>query len=247
MPASRNITSVKKEQIQEYGEDLSIVIPAAGIGRRMKSHGPKSLIYVKDCSIIERQIRLVQKYYPKSEIIVVVGFKSDLMREQIRKKYPVKLIYNFQYEENNVCRSIGIGLQACNRKHVLIIYGDLVFNYKTIKGLHDGVSKLLFDSKGFLNDNEVGMLVSEDKTVTNLSFGLKDKWCQIAYLHGRELKELENITIQDECEKWFGYEAINKVIENGGRFVGVEPNGMRIFEIDSPKDLQCLNMNIKLI
>lgn len=245
--ASRNIIPAKGSSVNEAGEDLSVVIPAAGVGRRMKSHGPKSLIHIKDCSLIERQIRLVQKYYPKSEIIVVAGFRSDLLREKIRRRYPVRIVYNFQHEDTNVCRSIGIGLQACNRKSVLLIYGDLVFNYKTIKGLHDGISKMVFDSKGSFKEEEVGIMISKEEIVTNLSFGLKNKWCQITYLHGRELKMLEEISIQDEHERWFGYEAINKVIEEGGRFVGVEPSGMKIFEIDSPKDLQRLYLNIKLI
>ena len=245
--ASRNVVKAKEQQVDQKGEALSVVIPAAGIGRRMKSHGPNSLIHIKDSSIIERQIKLVHKYYPESEIIVVVGFGANLIRENLRRKYPVKLVYNFDYEINNVCRSICIGLQVCNRKNVLLMYGDLVFNYKAIKGIHDGVSKLVVDTKGFFKDEEVGLLLSDDNVVTNLSFGLKHKWCQIAYLHGRELTYLEDITIQDNHEKWFGYEAINKVIEEGGRFAGSEPNGMRIFEIDSPKDLQTLNMNIKLI
>ena len=126
--ASRNVVKAKEQQVDQKGEDLSVVIPAAGIGRRMKSHGPKSLIHIKDSSIIERQIKLVHKYYPESEIIVVVGFGANLIREKIRRKYPVKLVYNFDYENNNVCRSIGIGLQVCNRKNVLLMYGDLVFN-----------------------------------------------------------------------------------------------------------------------
>ena len=83
--ASRNVVKAKEQQVDQKGEDLSVVIPAAGIGRRMKSHGPKSLIHIKDSSIIERQIKLVHKYYPESEIIVVVGFGANLIREKIRR------------------------------------------------------------------------------------------------------------------------------------------------------------------
>ena len=36
--------------------NISIIIPAAGVGRRMKSYGPKPLIKVGNSTIIKNQI-----------------------------------------------------------------------------------------------------------------------------------------------------------------------------------------------
>ena len=38
-------------------DQLTVIIPAAGIGRRMKSYGPKSLIKIGNSTIIKNQIR----------------------------------------------------------------------------------------------------------------------------------------------------------------------------------------------
>ena len=38
--------------------NISIIIPAAGVGRRMKSYGPKPLIKVGNSTIIKNQINL---------------------------------------------------------------------------------------------------------------------------------------------------------------------------------------------
>jgi UDP-N-acetylglucosamine pyrophosphorylase len=53
--AVKNVTSIKQD---DSNTDLSIIIPAAGVGYRMKSYGPKALIEVsKNTSIIEKQIK----------------------------------------------------------------------------------------------------------------------------------------------------------------------------------------------
>jgi len=57
--ATRNITSAKK-QFKTNIAETSIIIPAAGMGYRMKSYGPKALINIhNDTTLIERQIELL--------------------------------------------------------------------------------------------------------------------------------------------------------------------------------------------
>ena len=51
--------------------NISIIIPAAGVGRRMKSYGPKPLIKVGNSTIIKNQINLLRTYIDNSHIVLV--------------------------------------------------------------------------------------------------------------------------------------------------------------------------------
>ena len=237
---ARNVSVAKKEegfQSEDYSE-LSVIIPAAGMGRRMKSYGAKGLISLSGPTVLERQIKTIWKIYPEAEITIVVGFQADLISERIRKKYPVRIIRNVDYKENNVARSIFLGLESCTNQHALLIYGDLVFNSTAIRGLvNSGESKVVVDSRGQIKDEEVGVLFNKDE-VTHFSYAIDTKWCQIAYLSTKEMKMFEEISSSCERERWFGYEIINEIINGGGSFSAIEPSGMRIAEIDSPRDLK---------
>ena len=115
---ARNVSKAKPEPIQRNDyKNLSVIIPAAGMGRRMKSYGAKCLISLNGSTVLERQIKIIWRVYPEAEITIVTGFQADLVSERIRKKYPVRIIRNTDYEDNNVSRSIFLGLESCINKH----------------------------------------------------------------------------------------------------------------------------------
>jgi len=236
---ARNTSKAKKEK-DSHAEDrgrLSVIIPAAGMGRRMKSYGAKGLISLNGQTVLERQIKIIWRVYPDAEITIVAGFQADLVNERIRKKYPVKIIRNADYENNNVARSIFLGLQSCISQHTLLVYGDLVFNSPTIRNIIGERSKVVVDSRKKIKDAEVGVLFGKEE-VTNFSYTIDTKWCQIAYLATKEMKMFEEISSNPDYDRWFGYEIMNKIIDDGGSFLPTEPSGMKIAEIDSPRDLK---------
>ncbi len=111
--------------------DIDIVIPAAGLGKRMKSYGAKPLIKIRgNTSIIDNQIRILKKFLPNSNIIIVCGFDADNLMNKTDEN--IVKIENENYVGTNVVRSIGMGLRATKRD-VLIVYGDLIFNEKCIE------------------------------------------------------------------------------------------------------------------
>ena len=237
---ARNISKAIKENDDQSPPDyskLSVIIPAAGMGRRMKSYGAKGLISINGQTVLERQIKTIWRVYPSAEITIISGFQSDLIHERIRKKYPVRIIKNNDYEDNNVARSIFLGLQSCINQHALLIYGDLVFNSSTIRNLVGRGSKIVVDSREKIKAEEVGVLFGKEE-VMHFSYAMDTKWCQIAYLAPKEMKMFEEISSSPDCDKWFGYEIMNEIIDGGGSFSAVEPSGMKIAEIDSPRDLK---------
>ena len=70
----KNTTNIRGKKSQRY----SIIIPSAGMGKRMRSYGPKSLIKVTpDKNIIDNQIEIINKNFNNHEVILVCGFEAD--------------------------------------------------------------------------------------------------------------------------------------------------------------------------
>ena len=66
--------------------DICIIIPVAGLGKRMKAYGPKASIRIdKEETVLSRQIKILRNFFPKSKIIVVCGFQKEKIFEIIDK------------------------------------------------------------------------------------------------------------------------------------------------------------------
>ena len=218
----------------EKYEKISVIIPAAGMGRRMKSYGPKPLIKIGNSTIIKNQIGLIQSYIPGAEIILIAGFKADKLMNET-PSHIIK-IENAGYEETNVVKSIGMGLRASTRPNNLVIYGDLVFNAITLQSLVLSESSLIanVDTMG---DREVGCVINEYDMVENIMYDLPQNWGQIAFFCHKELKLLKEMCWDRKNHKKFGFEIINSIIDKGGKFKCVKNKDIKIVDIESSKDI----------
>jgi len=213
--------------------EIDIIIPAAGLGKRMKSHGPKSLIPIHKSNIIERQLKSIKRSFPTANIILVTGFESIKLMSHTPNS--IIKIENERFETTNVVRSIGMGLRAA--KHdVLVLYGDLVFNDKALQAINLNQSSLLVGPT-IMGDKEVGCIINRDK-IENLMYDLPTKWGQISFFKGRELKILKEICWNPSNFNMFGFEAINQILSRGGKFVSCVDPKANIIDIDTNKDLE---------
>ena len=78
---------------------MKAIILAAGIGSRLGKPHPKPLTeLITGETIMQRQISALSKYIGKDNIMIVVGFKKDLIME----KFPDQMyIYNNIYDNTN--------------------------------------------------------------------------------------------------------------------------------------------------
>lgn len=218
-------------------ENLTIIILSAGVGRRMKSRGTKSLLPVGHSNILEHQIKTLWKDFPSADIIVVTGFQGGRVRSAFRGVYPVRFVYNPHYETTNVMYSIALGLEASITKNTLILHGDILFSSSIVADMIGKTSKLLvLPHGGKAAEQEVGAAINNN-CVTHLSYGLSRQWGQMAYFTGKEIALFEKIAFNHEASSnRFFYEGINEVIDIGGSFVVHSPTGSWI-EVDSAEDL----------
>ncbi|GAG73835.1 unnamed protein product [marine sediment metagenome] len=70
-----------------FSKDLSVVILAAGKGKRMKSEIPKVLHQILGQPILYYVLSLVGKLNPKN-IFTVIGYRKELVSEYIKNNFP---------------------------------------------------------------------------------------------------------------------------------------------------------------
>jgi choline kinase len=217
-------------------DEFAVVIPAAGIGRRMRSYGPKCLVQLADGrTVLRRQIDLVRQLCPRVDIVVVVGFEA----ERVIRTLPagVRVVENEHYEETGVARSIAMGLRATTADRVLVVYGDLVFNWATLRGIGGTKSVVVVDRCGKMGTAEVGVTVV-GQAATHFDYGLKTKWTGIVLLTGRELALFKQLAATVDRRRAAGHELLNCIIDRGGEFQTVLVDTAELVEIDSGADIK---------
>lgn len=216
----------------DKGRDLSIIIPVAGQGKRMRANGAKALLTVGSESIIERQLRQWKNLAPEAEIIFVVGFEA----RKVCKRLPNQIwVLNKDFENTNVAYSIGLAIQKSVRRRVLVSYGDLIFEEKGAAPLLACQKTSVFVDDAPRRTYEVGVAY-HDNEVTNFSFGLPRKWSQLVMLCEREKEMFAHYSLDCMNHKFFSFEIFNKIISRGGTFSMLPYTGY-FFEIDSTRDL----------
>ena len=229
-------------QADNNKNDMTIIILSAGIGGRIKSNEPRSLIKIGTKTLIEHQIDVINNNIDNLEIIGVFGYAIEKIIKKISGK--LRVVENQVYNETNNSESLRLAVNNTNKKNILFFHGDLYFNDKVLSNLNFKKSFLLVDNKGMINPKEIGVTIQNNKA-TMLSYGLPTKWCQLAFITGKELKILKNILykLQGSQKKLLSFEIINKMISMGANFECYEPKDMSIIEIDCIKDLKNENFN----
>lgn len=217
-------------------QEITIVIPCAGLGKRMKSYGPKPLIKIKNKTIFEHQYKAIKETFNKFKIISVCGFEANKLMDVLPSE--VIKVENENYRDTNVSRSIGMGLRASVSSSVLIIYGDLVFNKEALMSLDYNVSCMSVSEGSYMDDNEVGCIVNNRGNLENMMYDLPLKWNQILYLTGNDLDRFKKIVWDKRNKKLFGFEAINKLINRGCRIKCIENPEALVTDIDTSRDLE---------
>ena len=234
MRYSRFTTPIKKGKRQDPNQ-LSVIIPAAGTGRRMKSYGPKCLLRSEgDMTIIEQIVDNVYNVYPHADTMVVVGFEADKVAQALPQR--IRIVENQLYQDTNVVESLRLALNNTVTESALFVYGDLIFNTETIYEIADGDSCPIVDSKNRFKNEEIGVTIV-DNNITNFAYGLDTKWAQIIFLTGVELEIFRELCFDRRRNKMYPFEIFNIVINRGGVIGIKEPVDMKIKEVDSLKDL----------
>lgn len=215
--------------------DMCIIIPVAGLGKRMKAYGPKASICIdKDETVLSRQIKILRSFFPRSKIVVVCGFQKEKIYEIVDNE--IVCVENKNYKESNVCLSISLGIKNLFFKKLLIVNGDLVFSTEIFLNIPKNYSWVAIDTNVNQRSSEVGVNIVNDQ-ITNFCYGLTPKWGHIVYLTGKEMEIFKDIVSLEKSEKKFSFEILNEIIDFGGNIKPQIHKKWKLVEIDTSKDI----------
>lgn len=239
---NRNTAKIVSSKDSKKLEDVSVAILNAGVGARIKSCEPRSLIKVKNRQIIDWQLDAIEFAFVEPDIITVVGYKPQRVFKKIGDK--IRIVENQLHESTNNAESLRLAFNASVTSNFIFFHGDLIFNRELLSEIDYSESFVVVDSKGMMKKGEVG-LTEVDAKLSVLSYGLEKKWCQIAFFTGKELNLLRSIfnKFNETSKKTLSFELINQIISDGGSFKCIEPKSMKILEIDTIKDVKNEDIN----
>ena len=109
---------------------MKAIIPAAGIGTRLRPHTytlPKALLYVAGKPIISHILDDVLPLEP-STIVLIVGYKGELIEEYVRRQYPdLPVEFVYQAERKGIGHAVDLTRSVADgAEPLLIVLGDTI-------------------------------------------------------------------------------------------------------------------------
>jgi len=218
---------------------MKAIILAAGVGKRLNKKFPKSLIVLPNGkTILKNQLDTLKDVGIK-EIIIVVGFKKELIMEN----YPNAIyIYNPMFHVTNTAKSLQLALELIEPDDVIWINGDVFLEKKVIE-------KLIERSGNCVAVNKLPCGEEEVKYKTNIKGEITEISKEIVEAEG------EAVGVNKICKKDFQLflkclrrckdtdyfeKAIEMAIHEGVIFQAVDISGYKCIEVDFPEDLDII-------
>lgn len=212
--------------------DISIIIIGSYPTKRGKSLGPQSTFRInEDKSLLERQLELLLKKFPNADILLSVGFQSELAIK--RAPDNIRIIENQLYEDTNDVEDLRLAINNSTNDRALLLYADLLFNRQTISKITEKGSGVVLSSD---DENPIGCTTVENY-ITVLSYGLKEKWAGITFLDKKEFNIVKDLVNDKSKSKMFLFEILNMLLEQGGKLYGYKNKGQQILKINNSKKL----------
>lgn len=112
---------------------MNLVILASGMGTRLNKKKPKCLLSINNKTLLERIINISQEF---DKVIIVGGYKINLIKKIINNKKNIYLINNRDFKTTNMVESFFKAYNKINRD-VIITYSDILFDQSLFKKMID--------------------------------------------------------------------------------------------------------------
>lgn len=212
-----------------------ILIPE--ITKGMKSIGSKSLLKIKECSILEYQIDQILSINSSIKINIATGFDHDKIKEYIETKYTdINWIYNPEYAETNQTKSLSLFLEQSCCGDLLIINGGVLLKQKTIL-----YSSLKGNNKIYLLNkpkNNFTIGCADTSSIEYLFYDLPNLWSECVYFNKHTVNILKHLlNTKNNMDKLYVFEIINNLIQQNIAFDHMIIDKKNVFKINNTKDI----------
>lgn len=233
---------------------MRLIILVAGRGSRLPkklSKIPKSLIKIKNKSLIERQINIF-KNLKITNIALVTGYKSYLF-----KKFNLKKFHNKNWKSTNMVYSLSKAKSWLKKYECIVSYGDIIFESKNLNKLIISKSNIsvlydtnwkklwkkrfdnpLIDAESFTYDNnnnlrEIGKKTKNYKSINGQFMGILKFTPK-----GWHRFEDNNKKFFNNSKKIYTTDVLNSLVKNEYYKIKVVKYSGKWSEIDNKTDLQ---------
>jgi CDP-glycerol glycerophosphotransferase len=222
-----------------------VVLLAAGMGSRLGRPLPKPLTALEDgVTILERQWDSLRRQWPDAPIVIVVGFKMELIMES----FPDALfVYNQDYDETNTARSLCKALRLTAPGGVLWLNGDVVFDDSMLAS----IAPLINDDRSFccvntaqVGEEEVKYTVDEHGFINGVGkaiFNGLGEAVGINYVSSGDKKSLIHHMAACEEDDYFERGLERSISEDGLQWIAADISEHDCVEVDFEADLARAN------
>lgn len=236
---------------------MKAIILAAGMGSRLKeltNNIPKCMIEVNGEPLIKRLLRSLIKY-KVNDIILVVGYKKDILIDYISKlNLDIKITYveNNEYATTNNIYSLFLTKSEILKDDILLVESDLIFDEQVIEKLVNSPEKNLAVVSKYEHWMDGTCIEVDDKNnITNFIFSddfdvnFTETLYKTVNIYKFSLEFMKKYMILLETylkikDKKSYYETIFKYLIqiNPKELKALILNNERWYEIDNKEDLQ---------
>lgn len=213
----------------------NIIILGAKPIKGISSLGPIHSVPINNNkSIVEIQLQNLKKRFNLDNLIYIGSDETDCFENSIQN-------CNIHYLSNtyNKIKNNGYSLSMVKNHGLfkydttLIMFGKTLFDYRIFdKAIKSKVSSVFLDTSK-KNRYRIGCNIDIDGGINNLFYNLDNKLCGIYLLKNIEHKYLLDILKTENCDNYFIFEIINRIIDRNGRFEPIYVAHNDIIQIDS--------------
>ena len=200
---------------------------------------PKAVLEIaKNTTILDMQLRNLSTISSIEELVVVVGFRSEL----ITQKYSdLSFVYNNRYDRTNTATSLLLALEKTNEDDILWLNGDVVFDGNILRLIQKNSDhNLIFVKRGYCGAEEIKYSVDRGGAILKISKNVCKGLGEAVGINFIKKQDLPTfIACLTQCTPADFFErAIELAIEHGVSFLPVDIGDDFCTEIDFEEDLQ---------
>ena len=220
---------------------MKAIILAAGIGSRLGNPRPKPLTQLSTGEMIMgRQVEYLQQVVSVDDIMVVVGFKKDLIMEEFSE---LTYVFNNVYDRTNTSKSLLKALRKAKYEDVLWLNGDVVFDPAVLGRVVECETSCMAVNTASVAEEEVKYTVAPDGSIDKVSKIVKNALGESVGINKVIAKDVPLlIDMLDRCERDDYFErGIEFAIEEGLKIFPVDVSDVLCIEVDFTEDLAKAN------
>ncbi len=223
---------------------MKAIILAAGIGSRLGNPRPKPLTQLSNGEMImERQVTALQQIISVDDILVVVGFKKDLIMEEFSE---LTYIFNNVYDRTNTSKSLLKALKKVRTHDVIWLNGDVVFDPQVLTRVINCETSCMAVNMASVGDEEVKYTVAADGAINAVSKTVNHALGESVGVNKIIAGDISLfIRMLDRCENDDYFErGIEHAIDEGFKIYPVDVSDILCIEVDFTADLEQANREL---